>query len=223
MSVISDFEARISTSRAKRLSMSFSLTDVSLRLLDLAATSLALLLLSPLFAVVGIAIKWTSAGPVFFVQERVGQNGKTFRIYKFRSMRTDAETLRAAAMADSDRDGVCFKSRTDPRITGVGAILRRYSLDELPQLLNILKGDMSLVGPRPALPCEVALYSSKAMKRLRVKPGLTGIWQVSGRADIDFDRMIEMDLRYVRIRSVGTNLRLILRTFGAVLTGRGAY
>jgi lipopolysaccharide/colanic/teichoic acid biosynthesis glycosyltransferase len=138
-------------------------------------------------------------------------------------MYIDAEARRAALLEQSDRAGICFKSRNDPRVTPVGRFLRRLSLDELPQIFNVLKGDMSLVGPRPALPEEVGEYPARAMGRLATLPGITGLWQVSGRADIGFDDMIEMDLGYVRKASLSTDLAILMRTFGAVVSGKGAY
>jgi len=138
-------------------------------------------------------------------------------------MTTDAETRRADLINTSDREGVCFKSRTDPRVTRVGRFIRRFSLDELPQVLNVMRGDMAIVGPRPALPSEVAAYPKRAMGRLAVKPGITGVWQVSGRANIGFDQMVEMDISYAVSRTLLLDLVLILKTFGAVVSGRGAY
>ncbi len=163
------------------------------------------------------------AAPILFSQTRVGQNGKTFTLIKFRSMTTDAESRREGLLATSDREGVCFKSRNDPRVTRVGRFIRRFSIDELPQILNVLRGEMAIVGPRPALPSEVAAYPRRALGRLAVKPGITGVWQVSGRATIGFDQMVEMDISYASSRTVLMDLVLILRTFGAVTSGRGAY
>ncbi|MGF1551338.1 MAG: WecB/TagA/CpsF family glycosyltransferase [Paracoccaceae bacterium] len=193
------------------------------RALDLAVAGAALAALSPLFLLAALAIRTESPGPVFFRQTRVGRDGRHFRIFKFRSMHADAETRRAALLAESDRAGVCFKARRDPRVTRVGRWLRRFSLDELPQLLNVVIGDMSVVGPRPALPEEVAAYPVHALGRLVVRPGLTGLWQVSGRADVDFDRMVAMDVAYARSRSILLDLSLMALTFRAVLGGRGAY
>lgn len=193
------------------------------RVLDLALTLLILIAAGPLLIGVAAAIKLTSRGPVFFAQKRVGQNGKPFQMLKFRSMYRDAEERRADLVESSDRKGVCFKHKSDPRITPVGRVLRRYSIDEVPQLLNVLVGDMSLVGPRPALPCEVAKYSARAMLRLQAAPGLTGLWQVSGRADIGFDRMVEMDIAYAKSRSFLMDLMLLALTIRTVLSGRGAY
>ncbi len=197
--------------------------DVQRRFLDVTVSVSALLLLSPLLALTAVAIKADSRGPVFFKQTRVGRNGAPFTIYKFRSMSADAETRRAEMQVSSDREGVCFKSRTDPRVTRIGRIIRRFSIDELPQILNVLRGEMAIVGPRPALPCEVAAYPRRALGRLVVKPGITGVWQVSGRATIGFDQMVEMDLSYASSRTLLLDLALILRTFGAVAFGRGAY
>jgi exopolysaccharide biosynthesis WecB/TagA/CpsF family protein len=193
------------------------------RLLDLCLSGGALVALSPLVAILGAAIKLDSAGPVFFTQTRVGRDGKLFKIYKFRSMFVDAETVRQTVLHQSERQGICFKSRTDPRITRMGKILRRFSLDELPQILNVWKGDMAIVGPRPALPQEVAKFPQKALGRLVAKPGLTGIWQVAGRAEISFDRMINMDLAYSRSQTIMTDLTVIALTFRAIFTGKGAY
>jgi len=170
-----------------------------------------------------LAIKADSPGHALFKQKRIGQNGKSFTIYKFRSMGDDAEARRAAVLSMSDREGVCFKSRTDPRITRVGRFIRRYSIDKLPQFLNVLRGEMAIVGPRPALPVKVALYSARAKGRLAVKPGITGVWQVSGRARIGFDQMVEMDLTYASTRTVLLDLVLILKTFRAVPSRDGAY
>lgn len=193
------------------------------RLLDLALAGLAAVALSPLLLLVILAIRLDSPGPAFYRQTRVGKDGTPFSLLKFRSMHTDAEEQRAALLAQSDRTGICFKSRNDPRVTRIGRFLRRSSLDELPQIFNVLRGEMSLVGPRPALPQEVAAYPAEALGRLRVKPGITGLWQVSGRADICFDKMINMDLAYGASRSTLLDLMIIFLTFRTVLSGRGAY
>ncbi|NRB36611.1 MAG: sugar transferase, partial [Rhodobacteraceae bacterium] len=165
----------------------------------------------------------TSRGRVFFCQSRVGKDGRRFAMIKFRSMYTDAEERRASLLATSDRDGTTFKMKDDPRITPVGRFIRRASIDELPQLINVLKGDMSLVGPRPALPTEVAEYPVHALERMNVLPGITGIWQISGRADVSFDQMIAMDVAYVRGATIWIDVVILWRTIGAVLTARGAY
>jgi len=196
---------------------------VSKRLLDCVVASASIVVAAPIFAATACAIKCTSPGPVFFRQDRVGYNGETFRILKFRSMYIDADARRAALLSESEREGVCFKLRQDPRITPVGRFIRRFSIDELPQLINVLRGEMSLVGPRPALPCEVAQYPAAALPRLKAIPGITGIWQVSGRAEIGFDRMVEMDLTYTRTKSFSLDIVLLALTARAVVTGRGAY
>lgn len=196
---------------------------MSKRILDITVASTAILALSPIFAFSALAIKATSRGPVFFRQERVGYRGETFSMIKFRSMFQDAEARRETLLTQSEREGVCFKMRSDPRITRVGRFIRRYSIDELPQLLNVLRGDMSLVGPRPALPAEVAVYPTGALRRLNAVPGITGIWQVSGRAEIGFARMVAMDVAYLRSKSLMLDLVLLGLTARAVLSGRGAY
>ena len=193
------------------------------RLLDLLISTAALVALFPVFALLFAAIRLESPGPALFRQIRVGKDGRTFTLYKFRSMYKDAEARRAALLATSDREGICFKSRNDPRITRIGRFIRRYSLDELPQLLNIWLGDMAIVGPRPALPQEVAAYPAEARKRLATKPGLTGLWQVGGRAEIGFDKMIEMDVAHVHARSIFLDMMVIALTARAVISGRGAY
>ena len=193
------------------------------RYLDVLLSLLILAAIWPAFVVICAAIAVTSPGPVFFVQTRVGRDGRTFGMIKFRSMYQDAEQRRAEIEKLSDREGICVKVKDDPRITRVGLVLRRWSLDELPQLINVLKGDMSLVGPRPALVDEVAAYPEHAHRRHNVLPGITGPWQVSGRADIGFDEMIALDLDYVRRASVVTDAMILLRTFRAVVGGKGAY
>ena len=193
------------------------------RLLDITLTCAILAAFWPLLLVIAVAVRLSSPGPVFFVQTRIGLGGEPFRILKFRSMYADAERRRAEVAALSDREGICLKVRNDPRITPVGRLLRRFSLDELPQLFNVLAGDMSLVGPRPAQPEEVALYPAEAHRRHAVLPGITGLWQVSGRADIGFSEMIEIDLDYARRVSFLLDVIILLRTFRAVTDGRGAY
>lgn len=201
----------------------FTFGEVAKRGLDLLATALGLLLLAPLFLIIALAIKLEDGGPVFFRQTRIGKDARPFRMLKFRSMVVDAERIRKQIEDQSERDSVCFKMRKDPRITRVGALLRRSSIDELPQLLNVLTGDMSLVGPRPALPGEVNAYWDRALQRLDVKPGITCIWQVSGRAEIPFDEQVEMDLDYVEQHGLSRDIWLLLRTVPAVITGKGAY
>jgi len=193
------------------------------RLFDLAFTGAILAAVWPLLLLIAAAVRLSSPGPVFFVQTRIGLGGAPFRMIKFRSMYVDAERRRSEIAALSDREGICLKVRNDPRITPVGRWLRRASLDELPQLVNVLAGDMSLVGPRPALPEEVALYPSEAHWRHAVRPGITGLWQVSGRAEIGFAEMIDLDLDYVKRSSPGLDLIILLRTVRAVTGGKGAY
>lgn len=193
--------------------------------LDLAVVVPALFLLAPVFGVLALIIKWTDRGSVFFSQERVGLNGKTFRMLKFRSMIKNADALKAQLMAQNQHgtDAVTFKMKKDPRITRVGAFMRRFSLDELPQLINILRGEMTLVGPRPAVPAEVAKYTPRQRMRLEAVPGLTCLWQVSGRAEIPFEQQAEMDIDYINRKSLLLDLWLLVMTVPAVLSARGAY
>jgi exopolysaccharide biosynthesis polyprenyl glycosylphosphotransferase len=190
---------------------------------DRVVAALALFLLSPLLLIVAILVKLDSRGPVFFRQTRVGISGAPFSLVKFRSMVPTAEELLIDLTDQNESSGVLFKIRRDPRITRVGRILRRMSLDELPQLWNVLTGDMSIVGPRPPLPSEVELYAADARRRLLVKPGLTGLWQVSGRADLSWEESVRLDLYYVENWSFVMDLMIIVRTVGAVIAGRGAY
>lgn len=183
-----------------------------------------LLAAMPVGLAVAAAIKLTSPGPVFFKQERVGAHGELFKMIKFRSMVVDAEARKAALAETTDAGNeVLFKVKADPRITKVGAVIRRYSIDELPQLINVLKGEMSLVGPRPSLPVEVRQYESDAFQRLRVRPGLTGLWQVSGRSDLDWEQSLRLDLWYVDNWSPMLDLHILARTARAVVGGAGAY
>lgn len=195
------------------------------RLFDIAASSLGLILLTPLFAVIAIGIKAQDGGPVIFKQTRVGRNGETFEFLKFRSMVPDAEErLEAFIHGEQDRGNtVMFKMADDPRITRIGKVLRRYSLDELPQLWNVLRGDMSLVGPRPALPREVSDYDHDATRRLAVRPGITGLWQVSGRSDLSWDDTVRLDLYYVDNWSFTQDIQILSRTVSAVVSSNGAY
>lgn len=193
------------------------------RILDILLIIVALPVLVLVFATIAFAVRATSSGPAFFIQKRIGRDGVPFGMIKFRSMYVDAEARRAEVIGSSDRAGLCFKSKDDPRITPFGKFLRRSSLDELPQLFNVLIGQMSLVGPRPALPQEVAAYPAFAMERLSVLPGITGAWQVAGRADLGFDEMVALDVSYVRNANLSSDLRILAQTFGAVASGRGAY
>lgn len=191
--------------------------------LDVLVSGLLLLALSPLFAVVALAIKLTSKGPVIFRQARAGAGGAPFTFYKFRSMYLDAEARKAALSGSNEQDGPIFKMRNDPRMTPIGRLIRRSSIDELPQLWNVLKGDMTLVGPRPPTLDEVVYYEPWQRRRLALKGGLTCIWQVSGRSEVGFEDWVRMDLRYARIRNLRRDLGLLFRTPLAILTGRGAY
>jgi exopolysaccharide biosynthesis polyprenyl glycosylphosphotransferase len=190
---------------------------------DRALAVPALLLLSPLFAIMAVIIRCSDGGPAFFRQVRVGRGGRSFTLYKFRTMVPDAEAQREQLAKLNETDAVLFKIRNDPRVTRVGAWLRRWSLDELPQLINVLLGDMSLVGPRPALPKEAALYGDHVRRRLMVKPGITGLWQVNGRADLSWDESVRLDLRYVENWSLVLDLQILWKTVAAVLRGSGAY
>lgn len=194
------------------------------RFLDIVLSLTALIVLFPLFLILAILIKLSSPGPVFFVQTRVGRFGRNFCFYKFRSMYVDAEQRKQELLSrNQSRDGVIFKMKDDPRITPIGRVLRKTSMDELPQFLNVLFGDMSLVGPRPPLPSEVKQYSLEARKRLNVQPGLTCLWQVSGRSDIPFKEQVSLDKQYISSRSLKLDLLILLRTIPAILSGRGAY
>ena len=194
------------------------------RLIDLAGALLLLVMLSPLFLLIGALIKLESDGPAFFPQTRVGKWGKQFTMYKFRSMCADAERRKDDLLDQNEmHGGVIFKMKRDPRITRIGRIIRRGSLDELPQLWNVLKGEMSLVGPRPPVPPEVQTYSLGERRRLDVKPGITCIWQVSGRSQLTFQQQVELDVTYIESQSIRGDLKLLLKTVPAVLTGRGAY
>ena len=193
------------------------------RATDLIFSLLFLLIFSPILLLIAIAIKIDSPGPVFFKQERIGKDGTPFMLYKFRSMIKDAEKLFPKLALLSEVEGHIFKIKKDPRITRVGRYLRRLSLDELPQLINVLFGKMSLVGPRPPLPREVKKYDSWHMKRLRVAPGMTGLWQVSGRSDLPFEDMVRHDIFYIENWSLWLDFKIILQTIPTVLSGGGAY
>nr|WP_321306800.1 exopolysaccharide biosynthesis polyprenyl glycosylphosphotransferase [uncultured Sphaerochaeta sp.] len=199
-------------------------TLVFKRLMDIVLALTALVLLSPLFLVVALLIKVTDRGPVFYVQKRVGLHGEEFPFPKFRSMVLNADALKDTLLQQADRAGdVTFKMKKDPRVTPIGRFIRRFSIDELPQLWCVLIGDMSIVGPRPPVPREVALYTQEDRRRLEVKPGLTGIWQVSGRSEIGFKQQVELDVLYIESHGFWLDLKLILKTIPAVLTGKGAY
>ena len=201
-----------------------SVSDGAKRILDVAITVPLLLVLLPVFVAVALLIKLTDRGPVLFRQARIGRGGRPCLFFKFRSMRIGAEALQDALRPGSDHGpGVTFKMRNDPRVTRIGPFLRRSSLDELPQLWCVLGGSMSLVGPRPPLPKEAARYTPAERRRLEVKPGLTGLWQISGRSDLPFPEQLRLDVQYIETRSLWLDLKILLRTIPAVLSGRGAY
>jgi exopolysaccharide biosynthesis polyprenyl glycosylphosphotransferase len=191
--------------------------------LDRFGAAAGLLLLSPLFLGIVLAIRFGSRGPAFYRQCRIGRDGVPFVMWKFRTMVVDAEARKAELTAANEHDGLMFKMRRDPRVTRVGRLLRRTSLDELPQLFNVLTGDMSLVGPRPPLPDEVARYDEVELRRLTVRPGMTGLWQISGRSDLSWDETIQLDLQYVDNWSFTSDVDVMGRTLRAVVDGRGAY
>lgn len=182
------------------------------RIMDVFLSSLGLIVLSPLLLIVAIAIKLESRGPIVFVQERVGLNGKRFKMYKFRSMVSDAEEMKKNLEECNEMSGPMFKMKEDPRVTKIGKFIRKTSIDELPQFVNVIKGEMSIVGPRPSLPKEVEQFESWMLERLDVKPGITCIWQVSGRNDVSFKQWMEMDIKYVRKKSIGLDIKLIFKT-----------
>jgi exopolysaccharide biosynthesis polyprenyl glycosylphosphotransferase len=192
-------------------------------LFDRCVAAAALILLSPLLAATAVMIWLHDRGPALFTQVRVGKDGRIFKIYKFRTMVVDAEQRRVQLLASNESDGVLFKLRRDPRVTAVGAHLRRWSIDEIPQLINVLLGDMSLVGPRPALPAEADQYADHVRRRLVVKPGLTGLWQVNGRSDLSWDESVRLDLRYVENWSFVLDLQILWKTIPVMVRGSGAY
>ena len=201
----------------------FSFYEAIKRLIDIICSFVGILVLSPLFIIIAIIIKFTSKGPVFFSQKRVGRNGKEFDMYKFRSMVVNAEELKEKLAAQNEMSGPMFKMKDDPRVTKVGKFIRKTSIDELPQLWNILKGDMSLVGPRPSLPKEVAQFEDWMYKRLEVKPGLTCYWQVSGRNNIDFEDWMKLDIRYVEEKNLWIDIKLIFKTVGVLFGDKNAH
>ncbi len=194
------------------------------RLFDMVASTIALVILSPLFLIIAICIKVDDPkGPVFYSQVRVGKDGKHFKMFKFRSMVTNADQLLEKLRSQNDIDGAMFKMKNDPRITKVGRIIRKYSLDELPQLANVVMGAMSIVGPRPPLVSEVAEYTDYDNQRLMVKPGATGMWQVGGRNDVSFDEMVALDLTYIQERSIWLDLKIMFETVKIMIIPNGAY
>lgn len=194
------------------------------RAVDVIVSGAALLVLAPVFLAIALLIKLEDGGPIFFPQLRVGRYGREFRMFKFRSMRVDAEQRLNELLAQNQHThGVTFKIKNDPRITRIGRVLRKYSLDELPQFYNVFIGEMSVVGPRPPVPREVALYSLADRRRLAVKPGITCIWQISGRAEIDFPGQVQLDVRYIESHTLRQDLKILWKTIPAVLSGDGAY
>jgi len=192
---------------------------------DVLAASAGFLVLSPVFIIVALCIKLTDGGPIIFVQKRVGRFGREFDFPKFRSMVVNAEKMKDDLLAQSHHgaEGVTFKMKRDPRVTWIGRIIRKFSIDELPQLWCVFNGDMTLVGPRPPVPREVALYTLADRRRLDVTPGLTCIWQVSGRGDIPFKQQVALDVQYIESQSLWLDIKLLFKTLPAVLLGRGAY
>ena len=201
----------------------FSFYEAIKRLIDIICSFVGILVLSPLFIIIAIIIKFTSKGPVFFSQKRVGRNGKEFDMYKFRSMVVNAEELKEKLAAQNEMSGPMFKMKDDPRVTKVGKFIRKTSLDELPQLWNVLKGDMSLVGPRPSLPKEVAQFEDWMHRRLEVKPGLTCYWQVSGRNNIDFEDWMKLDVKYVKEKNLWIDIKLICKTVFVLFGDKNAH
>ena len=194
------------------------------RLMDIILALFAIICGSPVFLLTALLVKLTSPGPIIFSQIRVGRFGRHFKFYKFRSMYIDAEARKAELMKHNESsDGVIFKMKRDPRITPVGRFIRKFSIDELPQLFNVLLGDMSLVGPRPPLPSEVRTYSLEERKRLNITPGITCIWQVSGRSELPFSKQIALDKEYIASRSAWKDFLILLKTVPAILTGKGAW
>lgn len=191
--------------------------------MDRSSAVFGLALLAPVFLALWLSVRATSTGPAFFTQSRVGKDGREFRIWKFRSMFVDADQRKVEYLSQNEHDGVLFKMRQDPRVTPVGRFIRRYSLDELPQLFNVLNGTMSLVGPRPPLPEEVEQYEQHDHRRLLVRPGVTGLWQVSGRSDLSWEESVRLDLRYVENWSLGWDAQILWKTAAAVVRGSGAY
>lgn len=193
------------------------------RLMDIVGSSVGLILLSPVFAITALLIKLEDGGPVFFASDRAGKWGRKFRMFKFRSMILNAEEMKQDLLQQNETGGVIFKIKRDPRITRVGRVIRKLSIDELPQLYNVFKGDMSLVGPRPHPPKEVELYTLTDRRRLEVIPGLTCFWQVSGRSDVSFENQVGLDVQYIESQSLWGDIKLLLKTIPAVISGRGAY
>ena len=227
----------LTNSRAKRYMPTFvvpsaargSALDLAFkRVIDIVLAAVGVAVLTPLWLVVALLIRISDHGPAFFKQTRVGKNGQPFTMYKFRTMRVDAEQVKASLEAANRADAgagnsVMFKMRDDPRVTRVGRVLRKTSIDELPQLFNVIKGDMSLVGPRPPLPSEVATYEPHVMGKFAVRPGITGLWQISGRSNLSWEETVQLDLDYAATRTVGLDMWILLQTVPALLRQEGAY
>lgn len=217
-------KARRGMEDAARLSATYERSQKRRRMLDVVVAGAGLVACTPLILGAALAIRVESRGPIFFSQQRVGKDGQLFTLWKMRTMHVNAEERRAALEAQNQMEGgVLFKLKNDPRVTRVGGVLRKYSIDELPQLWNVLQGKMALVGPRPALPAEVALYDATACERLRVKPGLTGLWQISGRSSLPFEAQVRLDIENVARRSLRFDTKLLARTVPAVVKGSGAW
>ena len=225
MSSRAGFFPRIRTNLKKRIRVfSVDSSRIVKRWMDVCGSLAAIVMLLPLFLVISVWLKLDSPGPLFYRQVRIGLHGRPFYFYKFRSMYIDSEARRAALeKTNESKDGVIFKMKNDPRITKCGRFIRKYSIDEAPQFFNVLLGDMSLVGPRPPLPSEVAQYSLDDRKRLNILPGITCIWQISGRSDIPFREQVVLDKEYIRGQGFWKDVLILLKTIPAVLTGKGAY
>jgi exopolysaccharide biosynthesis polyprenyl glycosylphosphotransferase len=196
---------------------------IAKRTFDIVTSVGLLLLFSPLYALIAVLIKLEDGGPVFFSQRRVGCHGREFKFYKFRSMCVDAEARRKKLLAaNQHKEGVTFKMKNDPRLTRTGKWLRRFSMDELPQFFNVLIGDMAMVGPRPPVPREVALYTLADRRRLAVKPGITCLWQINGRSEIDFSGQVKLDVKYIEEQTVWRDVEIMVKTVPAVISGKGA-
>lgn len=195
----------------------------SKRAFDIVVSALSLLLLSPLFLIIAILVKVTSKGPVFYICNRVGLGGKPIKFIKFRTMVADADAKLKDLQAHNEKDGPIFKMKNDPRITPLGRFLRKFSLDELPQLWSVFRGDMSMVGPRPPLPREVELYDERTMQRLTVLPGITCYWQIMGRSNLSFEEWLDLDLKYIEEMNFLLDLKIVLKTPWTVIAGHGAY
>lgn len=203
--------------------MSVNGSSVLKRALDILGSLAAISILGPFLLLIGLLVCLEDGGPAIFAQTRVGKHGREFKMYKFRSMRTDAEAqLKELLAKNQHAEGVTFKLKNDPRLTRLGKWLRKFSADELPQFFNVLKGDMSLVGPRPPVPREVACYSLADRRRLAIKPGITCIWQISGRSEIDFSGQVKLDVKYIENWTIATDLKILALTVPAVLFGKGA-